>query len=92
MYDMSNKKYHAKTNITLLLLYQVAMFVFAGCAISVDPNPQLAPATLIYMIADNNLDYYAMANIKQMEQGIPDDTETNIFVFIDRNYEALGNS
>jgi hypothetical protein len=37
------------------------------------------------MIADNNLDYYAMANIRQMEQGIPDDKENNIFVFVDRN-------
>ncbi|MDR3130236.1 MAG: hypothetical protein LBU18_01680 [Treponema sp.] len=44
----------------------------------------LAPAALIYMIADNNLDYYAISNIRQMEQGISDDRDGVIFVFIDR--------
>jgi hypothetical protein len=37
------------------------------------------------MAADNNLDYYAIANIRQMEQGLSDCSESNIFVFIDRN-------
>jgi hypothetical protein len=41
-------------------------------------------STLIYMVADNNLDYYAVANVKKMEQGIPEDARGSIFVFIDR--------
>jgi hypothetical protein len=37
------------------------------------------------MIAENNLDYYAVSNIQQMEQGVSDDRDGEIFVFIDRN-------
>jgi hypothetical protein len=36
------------------------------------------------MIADNNLDYYAMWNIRQMEQGVSGGGDGIIFVFIDR--------
>jgi hypothetical protein len=37
------------------------------------------------MIADNNLDYYAIENIKKLERGIPDNAKGDIYVFIDRN-------
>jgi hypothetical protein len=37
------------------------------------------------MVADNDLDYYAVANVKKMEQGMPENARGNIFVFIDRN-------
>ncbi|MDR1021804.1 MAG: hypothetical protein LBL94_00780 [Prevotellaceae bacterium] len=47
--------------------------------------PPKSKSTLIYMVADNNLDYYAVANVKKMEQGIPENSEGNIFVYIDRN-------
>jgi len=46
-------------------------FFIGSCDISVDVNPPLASATLIYMVADNNLDYYAIMNIRQMERGLP---------------------
>lgn len=60
-------------------------FVFPGCKTPLEDTPPPAPATLIYMVANNNLDYYAMANIKQMERGISGEDEGVVFVFIDRN-------
>lgn len=59
--------------------------LFPACESPVISNTTPAPAVLIYMAADNNLDYYAIANIRQMEQGLSGCSESNIFVFIDRN-------
>ncbi len=43
-------------------------------------------ALLLYMIADNNLDYYAVQNINELEQGVYSTFGTNqsIYVYIDR--------
>jgi hypothetical protein len=64
------------------------LFSLNGCAPIAEDMPPLSPAALVYMVADNNLDYYAMANIKQMERGLPDNAEGHIFVFITRNMSA----
>ncbi len=41
---------------------------------------------MVYMIADNNLDYFAMNDINEMEQGIAhaDTSNSEVLVFIDR--------
>lgn len=56
-----------------------------SCTAKEDTPPPKSKSTLIYMVADNNLDYYAVANVKKMEQGMPENARGNIFVFIDRN-------
>jgi hypothetical protein len=54
----------------------------------VQPEPEdvvpVSKSTLIYMVADNNLDYYGVKNIKELEQGLPVDSKGYIFVFVDR--------
>jgi hypothetical protein len=44
----------------------------------------ISKSTLIYMVADNNLDYYGVKNIKELEQGIPIESKGHLFVFVDR--------
>ncbi|MDR0712112.1 MAG: hypothetical protein LBF67_07200 [Prevotellaceae bacterium] len=60
-------------------------FLLHSCTAKEETPPVKSKSTLIYMVADNNLDYYAVANVKKMEQGMPEDARGNIFVFIDRN-------
>ncbi len=50
-------------------------------------------ATLIYMVADNNLDYHAVQNINAMEQGLyeHEGEGATIYVYIDRA-KGKGNS
>lgn len=64
------------------------LLVLPGCETPLEDTRPPVPATLIYMVANNNLDYYAMANIKQMERGISGDGV--VFVFIDRNVGTPG--
>lgn len=66
------------------------LLIFTACHKEEDKLP-LSKSTLIYMVADNNLDYYAVENIKKMEQGIPENAKGNIFVFIDRNMNGNPN-
>jgi len=73
---------------SLLLLFILQLFI-CGCTTVTDDTLPLSPATLIYMIADNNLDYYAVSNIKQMEIGLPKNATGPVFVFIDR---AIGSN
>jgi hypothetical protein len=61
------------------------LLILSGCEMLSEDTHPLAPATLIYMAANNNLDYYAMLNIKQMEQAVYSGMDGEIFVFIDRN-------
>ena len=70
-----------------LLLLCIPLFL-GGCPGSLDPTPPLAPATLIYMVADNNLDFYSMLNIRQLERGLPDYATGPIFVFLTRRRGA----
>jgi hypothetical protein len=68
---------------TYLLSLFLQLFI-CSCSTDTDYTPTLSPATLIYMVADNNLDYYAISNIKQMEIGLSENASGHIFVFIDR--------
>lgn len=63
----------------------VLLFFFVSCEKHNTELPEQAKSTLIYMIADNNLDYYAVSNIKEMELGLPEHSSGKLFVFIDRN-------
>jgi hypothetical protein len=67
--------------------FLVAMlpFLLLSCTGKEERLPPKSKSTLIYMVADNNLDYYGVANVKKMEQGMPENTRGNIFVYIDRN-------
>ena len=38
----------------------------------------------VYMIADNNLDYFAVQDLNEMEKGFPKDSEDKLLVYIDR--------
>jgi len=65
------------------MLFLCIIFLLIGCQDYKEQTHSLSPATLIYMIADNNLDYYAMQNVRQMERGLPDNAAP-VFVFITR--------
>ena len=70
------------------ILLSCIIFSLYGCSpVFEDETQPLASATLIYMMADNNLDYYAMQNIRQMERGLPDNAAP-VFVFITRRTGA----
>jgi hypothetical protein len=58
---------------SLLHLLFFPLLVLPGCDTPLEDTRPPVPAALIYMVANNNLDYYAMVNIKQMERGISGD-------------------
>ncbi|MCL2230599.1 MAG: clostripain-related cysteine peptidase [Treponema sp.] len=70
------------------LFFLLILFILVCCKENDEETSHFAPATLIYMVADNNLDYYAIQNIRQMERGLPDDAEGPVFVFITRRIGA----
>ena len=70
--------------VRLIILWLCLLPFLAGCEPVPSQPALLSPATLVYMVADNNLDYYAILNIRQMERGLPDNVESPVFVFIDR--------
>jgi len=74
-----------KTPPFLLLL--CALFALLGCQHDAEQIPPRAAATLVYMAADNNLDYYAMLNIRQMERGLPEGAGP-LFVLLTRRAGA----
>jgi hypothetical protein len=78
-----------KVKISLILLLFCLLYFLSGCsAVDDEEAPSLVPATLIYMVADNNLDFYAMLNIRQMERGFPDNAVGHVFVFLTRRRGA----
>lgn len=79
-----------KKKACYLLTVLCISFILIGCSSSIlEQTPQALPsATLIYMVADNNLDFYSMLNIRQLERGLPDNAEGPIFVFLTRRRAA----
>lgn len=69
-----------------ILLLQVVIFI--GCnkeeSAPIEPLPK-SKAVLVYMVADNDLDFYATGNINEMETYMAENQETgSIYVYIDR--------
>lgn len=69
----------------------IALSIILLLAVNCQKKDDLAPmvrqnATLIYMIADNNLDYYAIQNINDLEKGLYNcfEKKQSIYVYIDR--------
>lgn len=67
------------------ICFIIETLLFCNCSQDEAILSVSSKSTLIYMIADNNLDYYAMENIKKIERGIPDNAQGNIYVLVDRN-------
>jgi len=44
---------------------------------------------IVYMIADNNLDYFAEKDLNEMEEGWSDDFDGNLIVYVDRAAGAI---
>lgn len=68
-----------------LYLFILICIALTACEKTVLESESFTKSSLIYMIADNNLDYYAISNIKEMELGLSDDLGGTIYLFIDRN-------
>jgi hypothetical protein len=53
----------------ILLIIFAGCFIFQGCTPS-EPGitVPLHKSTLVYMVADNDLDYYAAVNIRNLEE------------------------
>lgn len=65
-------------------VYALIFLLFTSC-LEEDPYAGLPLRTVIvYMIADNNLDYFALKDINEMEQGFRKSFDGNLIVYIDR--------
>lgn len=68
------------------LLVIVAMV--AACkkeAVDIPKSKEVKRLVMAYMVADNDLDYFAVQNINDMEAGMSEDFEGKLLVYIDRN-------
>ncbi|MBP1637384.1 MAG: hypothetical protein H6Q18_173 [Bacteroidetes bacterium] len=78
-WSMMNFKGWTKT------IFILCTFIQAGCQQDSPPEPLIKKkAVFVYMVADNNLDYYAIHNINEMESGIPENFDGEVYVYIDR--------
>ncbi len=74
----------------------VAMVVLAGCRDdNVTPEPYVPPTpvghtVLIYMVADNNLNSYAVSNLNALKSAYSDQYDTKFVIFY--NQWAVGNN
>ncbi len=83
-------------NSNILILFFVTIFFFS-CQEETDEryipnNKKKTQRILIYMITDNNLlDYFAMRNINEMEEGLfyADGLNGEIWVYIDRGKQGI---
>jgi hypothetical protein len=74
---------------------KILFTTLAGCFIQQGCTPSepgiivpLRKSTLVYMVADNDLDYYAAVNIRNLEENFPQDSNNDIYVYIDRNKQG----
>ena len=69
------------------LVFSVVLLLLLGSCSSDDPIPHKeAPHKLVfvYMVADNNLDYFAVQDLNEMEAGFPPNTKDKLVVYVDR--------
>lgn len=66
--------------------FLIGLFFLQSCAESEQEHITVpTKSTLIYMVADNDLDNNSLENIKELERGMPIESEGSIFVFVDRS-------
>lgn len=71
-------------------LITLVIFVFGYSSCTEDTNEETVQkemanrTVIVYMIADNNLDYFAEQNIIQMQKGWDESFDGNLIVYVDR--------
>ena len=92
---MGYRKWHTMQESRRLLLissgsklvFSVLLLLLLGSCSSDDPVPlKEAPHKLVfvYMVADNNLDYFAVQDLNEMEAAFPKNTKDKLVVYVDR--------
>lgn len=72
--------------IKIIFTILAGYFILQGCTSrELEESTLLHKSTFIYMVADNNLDYYAGVNLKKLEENFPQDSNNDIYVYIDRS-------
>ena len=69
-------------------LFLFVAIVLAGACKENDvppPSREVKRLVIAYMAADNNLDYFAVQNINDMEEGMPENFQGKLLVYLDRN-------
>ncbi len=75
-------------NIPQSIFFLLWLFFFA-CKKDKDASLQAdTPATLVYMIADNNLSFFASKDINEMEEAMSDEHIGSLYVYVDKGTNA----
>jgi hypothetical protein len=71
------------------LFCSVFILSLSSCQKEEGENNRMPVRTVIvYMVADNNLDYFCLNDINEMEKGWQQDTDGNLIVYLDRAESA----
>ena len=62
----------------------LVLIILASCTNENITPPISKRLVIVYMIADNNLDYFAVSNVNDMERGYNSDFNGDLLVYIDR--------
>lgn len=81
MRDSGKLRVNGRLNIYCLLLF-IVLFSFFSCENKIE-NP-FSKTIIVYMIADNNLDYFAVKDINEMEKGVSSEDVGKLIVYVDR--------
>ena len=69
---------------TLCPVYALIFLLFISCREENHYTSLPLRTVIVYMIADNNLDYFAIKDINEMERGFRESFDGNLIVYIDR--------
>jgi hypothetical protein len=72
------------TNLFIISL----LYILVSCTSETSISPIHKRLVIVYMIADNNLDYFAVSNINDMERGYNSGLNGDLLVYIDRGSNA----
>lgn len=68
-----------------LLTYISVILMIKGCTDKSNyQSKENKRVVLVYMVADNNLDYFAIEDINEMEEGLMESPDEDLIVYLDR--------
>jgi len=76
--------YFAEAKQLLCLCFSIVILLLSSCEKDELSDNLPLRTVIVYMIADNNLDYFSVKDINEMEAGFDNDFNGNLIVYVDR--------
>jgi len=78
------KRYFTEARQLLCLCFSIVILLLSSCKKDELSDKLPLRTVIVYMIADNNLDYFSIKDINEMEAGFDNSFNGNLIVYVDR--------